>query len=780
MPDRLRFASRRTRRAAPRRPRIRRAPRPSRPLAADRMERRVDPRGPRSCSAPRSTRRSRPPSRRRRRTCSGIARTSSSARRSSWSAVGGRCLHGGDDRDRRRRCRRRAARLRRGGHRTRDARGGRAGRWRGIAGPPVGGVRPSSRRFHRDRRRLAGSAVPEAALVPIRPLDPVGYAAAEAGGTSMRETTYGGSPVRVLSVPLPAVLAGAPAGVVQVVGDRTAELRTLGVLLAVLLVGGLVGAGRRRPGRVAVRDARAGPDPGLAAPPARVRGRHEPRAANAARRDPRGGGARPPAAGCPRRRGRRRRSRRSMPRRSGWATLVDDLLALARTDAGPADLDLRRVDLAEVATDALGGARAAGVEARVRLTLDVEPAVMLGDADRLRRLVTVLVDNAIRHGREGGQRDGDRAARGPWSSRTTGRASRRPIATGSSTASGGAREPHPGGSGLGPRDRRLDRRAPRRADRGSRPRVGRRPVRGLAARLGAADRFHDIFMTQADNGTHATEPARSRAGSNRTRRCTWSPAWTGSQNPPRHARRRRRRGYARCRAWASPPDRPDRQRLGGRRRLAVSGRRGRGGIVAVGRARPGRLVGRRREDRGRLHEVHRVHARARHRHARAGDDRGVRHARRNGRPTVPTAARSPAWSRPQALSFDPASEEFTAADEACKSILEDAGILSGTGVIAGPIEGSAGLSTSTGAAAGVVVAGGGDLAEVSTSMQSYAACMRTHGVDFPDPIVDEKAGTVQLQFAADPTSAAFREADAACASGSGPGFGIAAPAPASH
>ncbi len=134
----------------------------------------------------------------------------------------------------------------------------------------------------------------------------------------------------------------------------------------------------------------------------------------------------------------------------------------------------------------------------------------------------------------------------------------------------------------------------------------------------------------------------------------------------------------------------------------------------------------------------------------------------------------------EALSLDPASEDFAAADVACSSILEDAGILSGTGVIAGPIEGSAGLSTSTGTAAGVVVAGGGDLAELSTSMQSYAACMRTHGVDFPDPVVDEKAGTVQLQFAADPTSAAFREADAACASGSGPGFGIAAPAPASH
>jgi hypothetical protein len=149
-------------------------------------------------------------------------------------------------------------------------------------------------------------------------------------------------------------------------------------------------------------------------------------------------------------------------------------------------------------------------------------------------------------------------------------------------------------------------------------------------------------------------------------------------------------------------------------------------------------------------------------------------------PAVPAAGVLKVTGTAQALAFDPASKEFAAADAACASILEDAGILSGTGVIVGPLEGSAGLSTSTGAAAGVVVAGGGDLADLSTSMQSYAACMRTHGVDVPDPVVDEKAGTVQLQFAADPTSAAFREADAACASESGPGFGIAVPAPAGH
>ena len=68
-----------------------------------------------------------------------------------------------------------------------------------------------------------------------------------------------------------------------------------------------------------------------------------------------------------------------------------------------------------------------------------------------------------------------------------------------------------------------------------------------------------------------------------------------------------------------------------------------------------------------------------------------------------------------------------------------------------------------GGVAGIVVAGGGDVTKQAASMKAYAACMRTHGVDVADPVVDEKAGSVQLSFPVDPGSAAFRTADAACA-----------------
>ncbi len=51
--------------------------------------------------------------------------------------------------------------------------------------------------------------------------------------------------------------------------------------------------------------------------------------------------------------------------------------------------------------------------------------------------------------------------------------------------------------------------------------------------------------------------------------------------------------------------------------------------------------------------------------------------------------------------------------------------------------------------------------------------MREQGVDVPDPVVDEKAGTFEMKLDVDPTTSDFRAADAACADG---GFSFAVPA----
>jgi len=221
------------------------------------------------------------------------------------------------------------------------------------------------------------------------------------GRTVVRETTYAGSPVRVLSMPMPANVAGWQSGVVQVAGDRTAELRTLAALAAVLIGGGLaallvaaffgwlyatralvpIKASLRRQREFAADTSHELRTPlaVIRAGVARVRQQPEARVSEIA----------PTLAAVD-------------EEATRLGALVDDLLALARTDSGPADLDLRPVDLAELAASAMAALEPLATKRGVHLVLDVEPAEMRGDGDRLRRLVTVLVDNAIRHGREGG------------------------------------------------------------------------------------------------------------------------------------------------------------------------------------------------------------------------------------------------------------------------------------------------------------------------------------------------------------------------------------------
>ena len=83
--------------------------------------------------------------------------------------------------------------------------------------------------------------------------------------------------------------------------------------------------------------------------------------------------------------------------------LVDDLLLLARADSGAVELEAVPLDLADVAADALGALREVAGQRQVRLALDPTPTPIRGDPGRLHQLVTILVDNAVRHGRAGGQ-----------------------------------------------------------------------------------------------------------------------------------------------------------------------------------------------------------------------------------------------------------------------------------------------------------------------------------------------------------------------------------------
>jgi two-component system, OmpR family, sensor histidine kinase CiaH len=94
-------------------------------------------------------------------------------------------------------------------------------------------------------------------------------------------------------------------------------------------------------------------------------------------------------------------------------SMVDDLLLLARSDSGSITLERVPLQLDDVATEAAASLSGPAEARGVHLVVDPEPAPMVGDPARLRQLVMILVDNAIRHSPAGGEvRVGVRSADG--------------------------------------------------------------------------------------------------------------------------------------------------------------------------------------------------------------------------------------------------------------------------------------------------------------------------------------------------------------------------------
>jgi signal transduction histidine kinase len=83
--------------------------------------------------------------------------------------------------------------------------------------------------------------------------------------------------------------------------------------------------------------------------------------------------------------------------------LVDDLLLLARSDSGVLSLTPMPTDLGEVVADAASSLAKTAEERGVVLRVDPAPTVVRADAARVRQVVTILVDNAIRHTPRGGE-----------------------------------------------------------------------------------------------------------------------------------------------------------------------------------------------------------------------------------------------------------------------------------------------------------------------------------------------------------------------------------------
>jgi len=84
--------------------------------------------------------------------------------------------------------------------------------------------------------------------------------------------------------------------------------------------------------------------------------------------------------------------------------IVDDLLTLARADAGERQIERRRVFLDDIVSDAAGAAGALAAARGVALAIDeFEEAPVQGDAALLRQLAMLLLDNAVKFTPAGGR-----------------------------------------------------------------------------------------------------------------------------------------------------------------------------------------------------------------------------------------------------------------------------------------------------------------------------------------------------------------------------------------
>ncbi len=87
------------------------------------------------------------------------------------------------------------------------------------------------------------------------------------------------------------------------------------------------------------------------------------------------------------------------------ATTIDDLLTMARSDIESLSLRMVPLDLGDVFEEvfSLGKAMAHASGTQLERTSWPEGLIMLGDADRLRQMLLVLLDNAIRYSHPGGR-----------------------------------------------------------------------------------------------------------------------------------------------------------------------------------------------------------------------------------------------------------------------------------------------------------------------------------------------------------------------------------------
>ena len=84
--------------------------------------------------------------------------------------------------------------------------------------------------------------------------------------------------------------------------------------------------------------------------------------------------------------------------------LIDSLLLLARADAGEDGLQRELTDMTTSVREAVDLGRSLAAELNIELTSQIatDPVIVIADGEALRRLVFILIDNAIKYNTEGG------------------------------------------------------------------------------------------------------------------------------------------------------------------------------------------------------------------------------------------------------------------------------------------------------------------------------------------------------------------------------------------
>jgi signal transduction histidine kinase len=247
-----------------------------------------------------------------------------------------------------------------------------------------------------------GPSGPGGRIPPGLPYDDgVTAAAAATDGRDIRTTSLQNTPVRILTQTVD--VPGRGVYTVQVLQDRTTEQQTLEVIAIVLVVGGILvlivsfgfGTLYARRALVPIRES-------LTNQRAALRRQRE-FAADASHE------LRTPLTVIRSSVEHLQRHRDQPVAAVGSAlediddevrhmtSMVEDLLLLARSDSGAVALEHIPVDLGDVAADGASALGKPATDRGIRVVVDPQPAVVAGDPARLRQLVMILVDNAIRH-----------------------------------------------------------------------------------------------------------------------------------------------------------------------------------------------------------------------------------------------------------------------------------------------------------------------------------------------------------------------------------------------